>query len=149
MTLESKLCTMCRENRPLTDYYTFKSGPSTGKYRARCRYCSYAVTKKWVEDNPERFKDSHSRSTLKRRYGVTKEWKESEILKGCRICGSKDTKLVIDHCHTTGKTRAVICTYCNNSLGVVEDLDRMEKYFRYLKETGSPSLESLRSLLNE
>lgn len=37
----------------------------------------------------------------------------------------------IDHCHTTGKVRAILCHPCNTALGYIErklDLDRVKKY---------------------
>lgn len=38
----------------------------------------------------------------------------------CPIC-TLDTKLVADHCHTTGLTRDPICRKCNMALGLFSD----------------------------
>ncbi len=38
----------------------------------------------------------------------------------CPLC-SLDTKLVADHCHTTGLTRDPICRKCNMLLGLAHD----------------------------
>lgn len=38
----------------------------------------------------------------------------------CPIC-TRDTKLVADHCHTTGLTRDPLCRTCNMMLGLAHD----------------------------
>jgi hypothetical protein len=38
----------------------------------------------------------------------------------CPIC-TLDTKLVADHCHTTGLTRDPLCRKCNMALGLMND----------------------------
>lgn len=37
--------------------------------------------------------------------------------KFCGICGTKDDRLVNDHCHTTGLLRGLLCFSCNNFEG--------------------------------
>jgi recombination endonuclease VII len=46
----------------------------------------------------------------------------------CGICavvvappGSGPTGMVIDHCHTTNKVRALLCNHCNRVLGFARD----------------------------
>ena len=43
----------------------------------------------------------------------------------CAICGTADPKsrfgvMHVDHCHKTGKVRALLCNPCNTLLGKVE-----------------------------
>jgi hypothetical protein len=38
----------------------------------------------------------------------------------CPLC-TQDTKLVADHCHTTGLTRDPLCRKCNMMLGLAAD----------------------------
>lgn len=60
----------------------------------------------------------------------------------CAICGgegfimNKDKhklKLVVDHCHTTGKVRGLLCHNCNRALGLLkDDVVIMNKAVEYL-----------------
>lgn len=50
----------------------------------------------------------------------------AELLAGqnarCTICGKKPKRrLHIDHCHSTGKFRALLCNSCNTGLGMFRD----------------------------
>lgn len=88
-----------------------------GKWR--CRKChqewrrgryKYSVT----PEQARRYSD-------KKLYGISYE--ESDRLRSiesCQVCGSDD-RLVIDHCHTTGTVRGVLCTPCNLILGHAKD----------------------------
>jgi formate dehydrogenase maturation protein FdhE len=39
----------------------------------------------------------------------------------CAICGKKPDRLVVDHCHSTGKMRGLLCHQCNTVLGLVHE----------------------------
>ena len=42
---------------------------------------------------------------------------------------------VIDHCHTSGKIRSILCSRCNIGLGHFEDnTERLNKAIKYLEE---------------
>lgn len=60
--------------------------------------------------------------------------------KCCAICGSPDSKdrrtkhLSIDHCHTTGRIRGLLCNKCNRALGGFEDsIEHLKAAIKYLK----------------
>lgn len=73
------------------------------------------------------------RGRLKARYGITLEqWmKLFELQDGvCAICKQPETKaqsLSVDHCHKTGKIRALLCNSCNKGLGFFKDNSRLLK----------------------
>jgi hypothetical protein len=83
------------------------------------------------EANPEYFRHVNLRSTMKK-YGLTEDdyFEMFEQQEGrCAICGKEPgstmgvdrNRLVIDHSHTTGKVRALLCDYCNRGLGIFFD----------------------------
>lgn len=58
----------------------------------------------------------------------------------CAICGSPSDNLFIDHCHRTGRVRALLCLRCNSGLGFFDDdPDRLEAASRYIREMKSSS----------
>jgi hypothetical protein len=56
----------------------------------------------------------------------------------CAICGSpppnnRKTRLAIDHCHTSGKVRGLLCDRCNRSIGLLkDDVSVLESAIKYL-----------------
>lgn len=52
----------------------------------------------------------------------------------CAICKNKFELLAVDHCHTTGKNRGLLCNNCNNGLGRFKDnIEYLENSIKYLK----------------
>jgi hypothetical protein len=80
---------------------------------------------------------------LRLKYGLTLE-QYSAMCKAqndsCPICKRHvddfaKTKLVVDHNHTTGKVRALLCSSCNSAIGLLgEDIPRIQAAIEYLKE---------------
>ena len=77
-------------------------------------------------------------SGLKSKFGLS----ETEYLsmldeqKGlCLVCGDSLDNLAVDHCHTTGRVRGLLCKNCNSAIGLLrEDVDILENAIIYLKE---------------
>lgn len=95
-----------------------------------------SAQKAWLERNPE-----HSRwYNIKRKYGLSKEeWQKMFEEQGgcCAICSRhQDTynrPLHVDHCHTTGKIRGLLCWKCNEFLGLIKDsVPTIEKMISYI-----------------
>lgn len=59
----------------------------------------------------------------------------------CAICGIQEHrcikgKLFIDHCHTTGKVRGLLCSSCNSGIGFLKDnIGTLLKAIEYLSKT--------------
>jgi len=53
----------------------------------------------------------------------------------CEICGTLDFGLVVDHDHSTGKFRGLLCNPCNKALGFFRDNPEvLESAARYIRE---------------
>lgn len=78
----------------------------------------------WRKDNPDRSRAWRDKHRIEK-YGLTGDQYESLLaLQGskCAIC--KDDFVVtphIDHCHSTGKVRGLLCSTCNTALGKFKD----------------------------
>lgn len=75
---------------------------------------------------------------LRKRYGITtkqyEEMKEKQDGK-CAICHNVPERLVVDHNHTTGKVRELLCDACNFALGALkEDVLRFEAAITYIQK---------------
>jgi hypothetical protein len=77
---------------------------------------------------------------VKRDYGLTPEEYDAMLVAvdgKCTICrkAPKVKALAVDHCHTTGKVRGILCDKCNMGIGYFDDnLDLLQKAIEYLKE---------------
>lgn len=78
---------------------------------------------------------------MKRSYGLTFADYNAMLKKQnglCAICSSSPPyhhkkRLNIDHCHTTGRVRGLLCDACNRALGLLKDSpDLMLKAISYL-----------------
>ena len=82
-----------------------------------------ARLRSWRLNNPRAASAKDKKARLKRSYGLTEidVEKMREQQKGrCAICERETTRLFIDHCHTTGGVRSLICQTCNTFLGWYE-----------------------------
>ena len=82
------------------------------------------VSKDWYQNNRERYRDK----AFLRKYGITLEkynQMREEQKYCCGICSlteeSVGKKLVVDHNHTTGAVRRLLCANCNVGIGFVRD----------------------------
>lgn len=154
----TKVCTKCRLEKSLND--DFSKHPHTKDGRASwCRTCfggwqkGYAkarrhnpktravVLAKDKQGNDKKTPRMNANYRLKQKYGIGLEEKEL-VLKlqngECKCCGSLSPKSkkgwVLDHNHTTGELRGVLCHPCNLILGMVnESKDHLHKLIVYLE----------------
>lgn len=120
-----KACSKCSEVKDISCFdkrINRKSG-----IQSMCRKCRSSYPKK---SYPERIRNYD----LLKSYGIS--IKDFEILLSgqnncCGICGinQDDLKsvrkkyLCVDHCHTTGKIRGLLCDNCNRGVGLLGDTE--------------------------
>ncbi len=126
-------CKKCSDNLSLDNFYFNKNG----KYKKQnvCKKCMNIYDYK-----------TDKNSKLKRAYGITfDEYEEllSKQDKKCAICGidnngkyrNKPRAFAVDHCHTTGKIRGLLCSDCNTGIGLLKDnINFLQSAIKYLNK---------------
>lgn len=131
---ELKTCTKCGISKLLTAFYTNK-----GRRWSSCKACKTARDYQRHRDNP----DLQRAFDLRRRFGITlQEYDAMLAAQGgvCAVCGEPPSakRLAVDHNHTTGKVRALLCYSCNSALGLLnEDRARIQRLDAFLELHGS------------
>ena len=135
-------CTKCGEVDPLK----FHKKP-----RARCMACTRLTNNarfhKLTDEKREAHRMRSRKSGLKLKYGLTYE----EFLKmfddqngECAICShpvhptheDRYQTGCVDHCHSTGKVRGILCWDCNVGLGKFhDDTSKMLSAVKYLEDS--------------
>lgn len=85
--------------------------------------------------------DGNLRSTLKWKYGITVEHRDAMLVNQngqCAICCTDTPPTVsgwhVDHCHSRGKVRGILCQHCNNMLGMAkDDIQILKNAIKYLE----------------
>lgn len=127
-TPDTKVCSMCGAERPLTDYKAYASGRS----EPRCTDCYTSEVR---------------RTSTARRYSLPDGWyadrmeRQNGVCASCGI-GPGAKSLHVDHDHsccdtlpTCGAcTRGLLCTRCNTALAVLENERLVSNLGDYLSE---------------
>lgn len=108
--------------------------------RAKQKEYDKAYWKKWSGRNIEKLKLRDKSYNLKKKFNMTiedyQELKKQQNGK-CACCpkefSSNGKDLAVDHCHSTGKIRGLLCNECNTSLGLLkEDTQIIRNLIAYL-----------------
>jgi len=102
-----KACPNCNTEKPESDFY---KKDRSGRLDSTCKSCRIVAQRE---------------KTL----GVTDEdyWKLYHGQGGrCGICRSRlyskrYKRFAVDHCHTSGRIRGLLCTNCNTAIGLLKD----------------------------
>lgn len=118
-----------------------KARESRRKYTAANQEKVKASRKAWADAN----KDKRAGYHLKEKYGLTPAAYDALYQKAegkCEICaapglsifqeGKVGDKLCVDHCHTTGAIRGMLCHHCNRCMAIVDN--HKAGIERYLKK---------------
>ncbi len=114
--LREKQCSTCKATKPATDF-TRCPGKLDG-LSSRCKAC-----RKKSEDPARMTPERLTRARLRWGYGMTIDDLERMLdsqHNRCAICETPLRRPCIDHDHSTGLVRAILCNRCNCWLAVVE-----------------------------
>lgn len=92
-------------------------------------------------ENPQAVVDELRDQSYRRNYGITLADYKRQLARQCGLCAicqkHPDEVLRVDHCHTTGAVRGLLCNDCNLGLGRFYDqTDVMRKAITYLDNGG-------------
>lgn len=144
---------MCQVVKPLDAFHTAKGNRDGHSNRCKACVAEYAkqryqanrdqvqaINKAWQDKNP----DGQRSARYKVRFGITAADYDAKLASQggvCAICGRPETKrnqsglmsLAVDHNHTTGQVRGLLCYRCNTTLGGLdEDTAIMRAMIDYL-----------------
>lgn len=133
-------CCVCLEIKPNRDFY--KRSDRDRGYQSSCKDCQHAVRKKNKHKRyayyTKYYRDWSSRA---RREFLSKLG--ADKLHNCMICGKifeSGKEKHVDHCHSTGVIRGILCRSCNCGLGNFKDSPELLKaaiaYLRKTKKKG-------------
>ena len=151
-----KTCTKCGTTRALKEFPKDKLKKDGHKPACKECYKVYDKNRYWKDPEGQRKRVAEYRGSLtqeeryirnrntklKRAYGITHDdyllMLEQQNYK-CACCGvdNKDSGakgLVVDHNHTTGEVRQLLCSSCNTALGLLKEdeyiIDNLLEYVR-------------------
>ena len=117
-------CKCCGDRKTPSEFRKRTEATHTG-YRTSCKACERLGRR-------DRY--------LMERYGIDHSEYEELVSEsgGCEICGSQGSPwLCVDHCHSTGKIRGILCNNCNTGVGLLGDTEEaVLRAVQYLKSRG-------------
>ena len=134
-----KACTKCKTEKPLDEFYVDRRRKD-GR-QPWCKACHNAWRAANRAANPERLKENSRRyylankdrqkangraAHLLRKYRLTVQEYDAMLSKQggvCAICKQppSDRRFPVDHCHSSGEVRGILCDRCNRLIGQAGD----------------------------
>lgn len=144
----TRVCKDCSARKPMEDF------PKTNKGRHRrrkCKICVESRRQELHEKNPEVRQKRARNYLLRKKYGLTEDDFFVLIRRQNRMCGACPEILnmdnsVVDHDHSTGKVRGLLCRRCNLALGLLRD-DPVNVWLLYLYIRSNKSPRMINDLI--
>lgn len=129
----TKACSRCKQTK---DADQFNSSPrARGGLEYYCKTCQGKATavchrKRYADPGKRAQRNNKQRiNSIKSNYGLCEREYDALIEKSggvCDICGKPEQapdgrRLAIDHDHSTGLVRGILCSKCNRGLGMFQD----------------------------
>ena len=102
-----KFCTRCKDTKQISEFYV--NNASNDKASSICKVCSKNATKDYKRLKAYNLTLGDYRSML-----ISQDNK-------CGICCQAVLPLYVDHNHTTGAVRMLLCGHCNSMLGFARE----------------------------
>ena len=138
ITQTVKKCFHCKEMKDVQCFT--KNNYSKDGLQNGCRPCKATIQATYRKTHRLVSRQTALRSDLKRKYGLTiEQWQKmfNEQNGRCKICQKHQSKLksplCVDHDHTTGKVRGLLCPSCNHRLIAFDDKVFCAKATLYLQ----------------
>lgn len=145
--MEGRECNRCKNFKVWEEFAINKKGKNDRK--SICKVCSNNEQKKLAkqrrEEDPEGVSLKRWEKHVAKVYKLSLEEVESMLVtqdNGCAICrgnkkiSAKRKDLYIDHCHSTGKVRGMLCSACNSMLGFAcDNTDTLRAAIIYLEKS--------------
>jgi hypothetical protein len=113
--MELLTCTRCKTSNPATTEFFPPHNKKKNGLDSWCRSCRATYRSEVRRGN---YRGSISDQDLKKLIGTQE----------CIICGEYANQ--VDHCHTTGKVRGLLCVNCNTGLGKFKDDPELLEFAR-------------------
>jgi hypothetical protein len=136
----------CRKAGYREYFQTYHANRRPREMESQCRTCGAPICRERGEmGQPKKYCDAECRQRYRAvaTHGLG-DGRYAALLNEqhgvCAICGSADPKgshgrsFAIDHCHSTGVVRGLLCSPCNQALGLFsDDPERMRRAAAYVE----------------
>lgn len=142
--MKTKICRSCKTRKDISKFYAH--GSTKDRVQLDCKKCVIANSAKRAKADPLwRFGKN-----LKRKYWKHLHWRDAlteydRLFRSqngvCAVCKNPETKamrgkvrtLCVDHCHRTGKIRALLCDSCNIAEGCLKTPEIAAALVKYMR----------------
>ena len=130
-----KSCSSCKQNKSAQDFHRDKTTKDGLKYT--CKVCTGKYISNLGKTSANAKAGIIKRNRIKNIQGTfgisVDEYEKLMESNTCGICGANDRRMVLDHCHSSGKIRGALCANCNIGLGHFKDnVDLLNKAIKWL-----------------